>query len=168
MAKYFTINICIQACNRRVLGKKCSSSIPCLPGACQCLEQLQQGYASVLVYRADIILEKIPHAQDVFSLLNKQCLTSEIWQQIGVVIKQLHNRQVFHHDLNIHNLMLDKENKVWIIDFDKCQVKSGEPWKADNLQRLLRSLRKEKSKNPSFHWSGDDWDCCIQGYNNHV
>jgi 3-deoxy-D-manno-octulosonic acid kinase len=117
-----------------------------------------------LVYTADIILEKIPEAQDVFNVLNGQPLSSNIWQQIGAVIKQLHDKQVFHHDLNIHNIMLDIHNKVWLIDFDKCQIQAGESWKAQNLQRLLRSLRKEKNKNPSFFWQETQWQWCMEGY----
>jgi 3-deoxy-D-manno-octulosonic acid kinase len=121
-----------------------------------------------LIYSADIILEKIPNAQDAYSLLSAGTLSSLIWQKIGAVIKQLHDKQVFHHDLNIHNIMLDKKNKVWLIDFDKCRVQNGEYWKSKNLQRLLRSLRKEKSKNPRFHWHEGEWQYFIEGYNDKV
>lgn len=119
---------------------------------------------SGLVYRADIILEKIPDANDVFTLLNNQSLSAEIWFRIGAVIRQLHDKQVFHHDLNIHNIMQDKQNKIWLIDFDQCKRKSGEHWKPQNLQRLLRSLQKEKNKNPEFCWHKEQWRWCMDGY----
>lgn len=117
-----------------------------------------------LTYEADIILEKITDAKDVFNLLNTEPLDSTDWQRIGAVVRQLHDKQVFHHDLNIHNIMQDKQKKIWLIDFDKCRVKNGEQWKDENLQRLLRSLRKEKNKNPQFFWQEDNWQWCIKGY----
>ncbi|MBJ6889142.1 lipopolysaccharide kinase InaA family protein, partial [Vibrio cholerae] len=35
------------------------------------------------------------------------------------------------------------QEKVWIIDFDKCYVQSGHSWKQGNLKRLKRSFEKE-------------------------
>ena len=119
---------------------------------------------SGLIYTADIILEKIPLAQDVFSLLEKQPLSPAAWTTIGAVIKQMHDKQVFHHDLNIHNIMQDVQGKIWLIDFDKCYIRKGEQWKNENLQRLLRSLRKERSKNALFCWQEDHWQWCLSGY----
>ncbi len=55
---------------------------------------------------------------------------------------------------------------VYLIDFDKgCVRHLGEAWKASNLARLQRSLLKFKSLNAAFHFSQDDWEALLAGYN---
>lgn len=120
---------------------------------------------SGLYYRADIIIEKIPGARDIHQHLLQSSLTAKQWQKTGEVIAAMHSAQVYHHDLNIHNIMLDDQSKIWLIDFDKCGIKPGENWKADNLGRLLRSLKKEKGKYASYHFNQDNWQALLEGYN---
>ena len=117
-----------------------------------------------LFYRADIILQKIPQATDIFNILMKKTVSVIIWHKIGAAIRQLHEQQIYHHDLNIHNIMLGKDDKVWLIDFDKCRQREGEGWKADNLKRLQRSLSKELAKHPDFCWKEQEWQLCLDGY----
>ncbi|WP_416306863.1 3-deoxy-D-manno-octulosonic acid kinase [Neptunicella sp. SCSIO 80796] len=120
---------------------------------------------SGLAYRADLITLRIPASVDVFQALSERALTENQWISIGRTIRQLHDQQIFHHDLNIHNLMLDQQDKIWIIDFDKCRRKGGQKWKQQNLDRLLRSLHKEKQRQSSFYWQQSDWDGLLAGYN---
>lgn len=115
-------------------------------------------------YSADIISQKIANAQDTHNLLLRESLTQQIWQKIGQTISQFHNAQVYHHDLNIHNIMLDTSDKVWLIDFDKCTFKSGNNWKVDNINRLQRSLNKEQSKYSDYHFSPRNWEWLLAGY----
>ena len=75
----------------------------------------------------------------------------------------MHQAQVNHTDLNIHNILLDKQGKVWLIDFDKCYVQAGESWKNSNLQRLLRSFNKELNKR-QIKWREADWQCLANAY----
>jgi 3-deoxy-D-manno-octulosonic acid kinase len=65
--------------------------------------------------------------------------------------------------LNIHNILLDKHGRVWIIDFDKCYQQKGDNWKERNLQRLLRSFNKELHKR-QIKWSLEDWNILINAY----
>jgi len=118
---------------------------------------------SGLIYRADLLSEKIPNATDLVDLLTTQKLTEREYQSIGQEVKKLHQAQVNHTDLNIHNILLDKHGKVWIIDFDKCVQKTGNNWKEDNLARLLRSFRKEVKKR-AIHWHESEWQYLLDGY----
>ena len=77
----------------------------------------------------------------------------------------MHKCQVHHHDANIRNIMMDDKRNIWLIDFDRCEKRTGESWKQSNVDRLLRSLHKEKTKNTIFHWSDEDWKYCLEGYN---
>lgn len=117
-----------------------------------------------LLYRADIIIKRIAASQDVFSLLSHSDLTLNIWRAIGRCIRQFHHHNIYHHDLNIHNIMLDEQQKVWLIDFDKCYVRSGKSWQLSNLARLKRSLDKELNRQPIFHYNPLAWQALLDGY----
>ena len=116
-------------------------------------------------YRADILVEKIPDASDLAEIARKRrAITPGEWRVLGGAVRRLHDEQVNHADLNCHNLMLDTRGKAWIVDFDKCEFRPGEGWKQHNLDRLLRSLRKELRLDPGFRWSEKDWRYFIAGY----
>lgn len=117
-------------------------------------------------YSAHIIIEKIPGAKDVHQHLIQAELPEHCWQQIGQAIARLHQHQIYHHDLNIHNIMLDQQQKVWLIDFDRCQLRPGESWKQGNLSRLLRSLHKEQQRTENYHWHPQHWKFLQKGYQN--
>ena len=116
-----------------------------------------------LIYRADLLSEKIPDASDLVDLLTTQKLTELEYRAIGQEVKKLHQAQVNHTDLNIHNILVDNRGKVWIIDFDKCAEKPGNDWKEENLSRLLRSFRKEVKKR-AIHWDESQWQYLLAGY----
>lgn len=120
-------------------------------------------------YRADILVEVIPAAADVFKQLQQEALTAGCWQSIGATIKQFHQSGVYHSDLNCHNILIDEQRKVWLVDFDKCGFKPAGEWQQANLQRLLRSLLKEQKKaaeqSTAFHFDEDrDWPQLLTGY----
>jgi 3-deoxy-D-manno-octulosonic acid kinase len=122
---------------------------------------------SSFYYQADIITTKIPNAQDLHNVLLETELTSDIWQRTGQTIAEFHNQQVYHHDLNIHNIMLDNAHKIWLIDFDKCEIQQGHNWKKSNMARLKRSFEKEKRLR-NVHWQETDWKILMSAYNNAV
>ncbi|MBC3765900.1 3-deoxy-D-manno-octulosonic acid kinase [Neptunicella marina] len=117
-----------------------------------------------LYYRADIITRYVAKSCDLYHILKTEALSEKQWFEVGKAIAKLHQHQVYHHDLNIHNLMKDDQDVIWIIDFDKCAIKAGQQWKQQNLQRLLRSLHKEKQRLAQFHWQESDWQHLIAGY----
>ena len=116
-------------------------------------------------YRADILVERIPDTTDVAEiLLTQRALVPAEWSALGQAVRQLHDHQVYHADLNCHNLMLDGGGRAWIVDFDKCEFREAVMWKQKNLDRLLRSLRKELRLNPEFRWHDGDWQSFLSGY----
>lgn len=117
-----------------------------------------------LLYQADLIIELIDGAHDLVAVVNKQQIEASQWREIGRVIRLFHDNNIYHSDLNSHNIMLDKHNKVWLIDFDKCAQRKTGAWKEQTLARLLRSLIKEKSKNKQLNWSEQEWQYLLEGY----
>ncbi|MDB1122455.1 3-deoxy-D-manno-octulosonic acid kinase [Vibrio sp. kj40-1] len=122
-----------------------------------------RAYKSHFSYQADLLSEKIENARDLVSILQQRTISDSLYHEIGKEIKKMHDTQVNHTDLNIHNILVDDTDKVWIIDFDKCCVEQGDNWKADNLSRLKRSFVKEVGKR-SIKWSESDWGALFSGY----
>ncbi|NOH70327.1 3-deoxy-D-manno-octulosonic acid kinase [Vibrio pectenicida] len=118
---------------------------------------------SGLTYKADLLSEKIPNARDLFSILIKESLPADMYQKIGQEIGKMHHAQVNHTDLNIHNILIDDSDKVWIIDFDKCYQQSGDAWKQSNLDRLKRSFEKEVTRYQAY-WQKEELHMLLQGY----
>jgi 3-deoxy-D-manno-octulosonic-acid transferase len=120
-------------------------------------------------YRADILLELVDGSLDLAKLLRQQALSPVQWQQIGAMIRRFHDAQIYHSDLNCHNILQGPDGKFWLIDFDKCGQRTGEHWKEQTLARLQRSLHKEASlaadKGQSWHVTLTEWQLLIQGYN---
>ncbi|VEI45037.1 3-deoxy-D-manno-octulosonic-acid kinase [Actinobacillus equuli] len=50
---------------------------------------------------------KIEGTQDLSKYLQTHTLSDTQYQQIGKLIRQLHDHQVHHSDLNIHNILLE-------------------------------------------------------------
>lgn len=119
---------------------------------------------SGLIYRGDLITRAIPNSVDLHHLLTRKPLTPDQWRDVGIAVKNMHDCQVYHHDANVRNIMLDDQDQVWIIDFDRCSIKTGDHWKSDNISRLLRSLHKEVTKNKAFYWQESDWLYFMKGY----
>ena len=115
-------------------------------------------------YQADMLVEWVPGTRNLAQVLDVREVSSAEWSALGRAIRVLHDHQIFHSDLNCHNLLLDDNGEATVIDFDKCQRRPGQDWKAANLERLLRSLRKESGRRPGFHWRDEAWPGLIQAY----
>ena len=62
----------------------------------------------VFVTKQISLIEKIENAQDLTALLQTQQLPNDIWQAIGKLIRQLHDLQICHTDLNAHNILVQQ------------------------------------------------------------
>lgn len=95
-----------------------------------------------LQYRAAILMQRLPGVQSLALLAAQE---QAPWEAAGHLIARFHRVGLDHADLNAHNLLFDDQGRGWIIDFDRSQLRiPATPWREANLQRLLRSLRKQK------------------------
>lgn len=117
-----------------------------------------------LLYRADLITERIPDARPLAEVLQERALPERNWIAIGSVIRQLHDLGVHHADLNCRNILLDACEQAWLIDFDKCDRREPNGWMKRNLARLRRSIEKEKRQRLRFNWVPEDWSVLLSGY----
>jgi 3-deoxy-D-manno-octulosonic acid kinase len=125
-------------------------------------------FSSILGYRADIITATLANTQSLVELLT-ETISNDIWFDIGATIALFHRHNIYHDDLNSNNILIDDNHKIFIIDFDKGKIIGGvkiksAQWKIQNLQRLLRSLTKQKSMNNSLCFSDNNWRELLKGY----
>jgi 3-deoxy-D-manno-octulosonic acid kinase len=97
---------------------------------------------SGISYRADLLMQRIPEVESFLDLVrSRQALAP--WREVGATIARFHRHGLHHADLNAHNLLVDSNNKVFLIDWDKGRAESAPgPWCDRVLERLQRSLRK--------------------------
>ena len=121
-----------------------------------------------IFYRADLLTRKISNAQSLSQCLEEQPLDPVIWHAIGKLVRRFHNARVYHADLNAHNILLDQQKKLYVIDFDKGKIMSAAQdnryWQQANLQRLQRSLIKLCKQTAGFHFTPRDWQALEEGY----
>jgi 3-deoxy-D-manno-octulosonic-acid transferase len=115
-------------------------------------------------YRADIAMEWLPNTRNLVQTLRERALTAHEWEAVGQAIAALHRHQIFHADLNAHNLLLDTQGQVFVVDFDKCKRRGGDEWKARNLARLKRSLIKEHHRQALYWQEAKDWTSLLNAY----
>ncbi|PHR84032.1 MAG: 3-deoxy-D-manno-octulosonic acid kinase [Colwellia sp.] len=120
-------------------------------------------------YHADLLSSRIENAQDLVALLSKQTLSAALWKKIGITIKRFHDNNIYHHDLNAHNILIDKNDNVFLIDFDRGEIRKNNQanWQRANMARLQRSFLKELNKLPIFHYQHDNWQLLLEGYLSH-
>lgn len=119
-----------------------------------------------LLYKADMIMKEIEGAQTLADMCLKSGASDEVWRNVGRCIKRFHDNDVYHADLNARNILVTEDNGVYLIDFDKgCFRALSNSWKASNLCRLNRSLKKFKALNDVFHYTLGNWNLLLDGYN---
>ncbi len=117
-----------------------------------------------LTYSAAIITEIIPHSNELHQILLQSPIDKALWSAIGASIKQMHNLNVCHDDINVKNILIDNKEQVFLIDFDKCMRKPDGNWKEKNIARFRRSLDKQLTKHLGYAFNQDDWEALVEGY----
>ncbi|ESP93003.1 MULTISPECIES: 3-deoxy-D-manno-octulosonic acid kinase [Pseudoalteromonas] len=117
------------------------------------------------IYRADILTEAITGAKSLCEILRQRVASNVELQAIGRTIAKFHNNGVYHDDLNINNILFDKQGVVHLIDFDKGDIREQEAnWQQANIDRLARSFKKEASKWPAFFFEKRHWQILHNAY----
>ncbi len=114
-------------------------------------------------YSADFITERILNAQSLAEYCSEGEIEPSLWPAVGKTIRRFHDRQVYHADLNAHNILIS-EGVVYLIDFDKCKINPhSNRWKKGNIDRLKRSLDKLKNKG-MIYFEEKDWPLFLTAY----
>ncbi|HKQ31053.1 MAG TPA: 3-deoxy-D-manno-octulosonic acid kinase [Burkholderiales bacterium] len=116
-----------------------------------------------IYYRADLLTERIPDAESLAQTLARTPFAAPQWRAIGQCLRRFHAANVWHADLNAHNILL-AHAQVYVIDFDRGRLDAPSAHLARNIDRLKRSLDKLAGQQPGFHFTADDWAELLAGY----
>ena len=106
-----------------------------------------------LFYRAALITKRIEGAVSL-----ARSVDFEDWYRAGQTVKLMHQHNVWHADLNVFNIMLDSNRKVWLIDFDNARLgMMSNVEKFRNVDRLHRSVKKVLPSQTSQIWPHFLW-----------
>ena len=94
-----------------------------------------------LTYSGDLITERLP-GRPYSSLLSKRALDGAAWRAAGACVARCHGAGLDHADLNLHNLLLDRDGTAHVVDLDRAALRAPGRWANGNLARLRRSLDK--------------------------
>ncbi len=95
------------------------------------------------LYQAALLTYCIPDARSLVESVSRR---DAPWAAIGVTLAGFHMAFVRHADLNANNILIDNNQSVHFIDWDKGRIeKNVTDWSEAVLARLIRSLRKETS-----------------------
>ena len=114
-------------------------------------------------YTGDIITERVPAVGSLVECLRTGALSVTTWISIGRCVRRFHDLGVCHADLNAHNVLLS-EDSVYLVDFDRCQLRAPGLWRDANLVRLRRSLEKVTWALPPERFGESDWHALLDGY----
>ena len=117
-----------------------------------------------LRYRCDLITRRILDTEPLSAALARDALPEPLWHAVGATVARLHRAGADHADLNAHNILLDVNGTVSVIDFDRGRLRAPGAWAARNLRRLRRSLAKVSRDLPPGRFSEATWDWLIAGY----
>lgn len=117
-----------------------------------------------LTYRCDLITQRIAHAEALSAALASTALGEPVWRAIGAAIARLHRHGVDHADLNAHNILVENNTAVSVIDFDRGRLRAPGLWTTRNLSRLQRSLTKVAAGLPPDRYTPDSWKYLMAGY----
>lgn len=119
-----------------------------------------------LLYTADLITVRIPNVVPLSAAIARQPRSAEFWESLGKAVHEFHDHGVHHSDMSAHNLQIDDDGDLWMLDFDRGSLLPPGPWRQRTLNRLHRSLQKIVTQSPKLHYRPENWEQFLSGYFN--
>jgi 3-deoxy-D-manno-octulosonic acid kinase len=117
-----------------------------------------------LWYRAALITAYLQDTETLTQRLRRTALKSGCWHRIGLLIKRMHAAGIRHADLTSDNILIDSQDRFYLIDFDMAQVMNRiDEWQWRPLYRFQRSIEK-RDRNQKLHFDDNDWQNLMDGY----
>jgi 3-deoxy-D-manno-octulosonic acid kinase len=137
-------------------ARRASLPVPEPVAACIC--------RSGLWYRAILITAYLQDTETLTQRLQRTELKPDCWHRIGLLIKRMHTAGIRHADLTSDNILIDSQDRFYLIDFDMARVMNRiDDWQWRPLYRFQRSMEK-RDRNQKLHFDDDDWQELMDGY----
>jgi 3-deoxy-D-manno-octulosonic acid kinase len=116
-------------------------------------------------YRGDLITRRLTATKSLAGMLAEGAVSLPVWIDIGRCLRRFHDGLVFHADLNAHNILVREDGAVFLIDFDRGELRPRAGiWCDTNLVRLRRSIDKITDRLPPGRFAETDWHSLLAGY----
>lgn len=115
-------------------------------------------------YTADLLTQREPGIVPLSTRIARGPVDNEFWRGIGAGLRRFHDAGVYHADLNAYNVQVDAADEVFLLDFDRGEIRDGGEWKTAILERLHRSLRKLARLDSALRFGDESWEALLQGY----
>ncbi|MEM8816727.1 MAG: 3-deoxy-D-manno-octulosonic acid kinase [Pseudomonadota bacterium] len=115
------------------------------------------------LYTADLITVRLPGVQPLSNVI-REPQDAGFWRSVGAGIHGFHEHGVYHADMNAYNLQIAEDRRLWMLDFDKGELRTPGAWQQETLRRLHRSLRKIRGLDSSLHFVESDWRNLLEAY----
>lgn len=115
------------------------------------------------LYQADIITRFLPGTRTLSAVLKADDVPIAIWSRIGAMLRGFHERGVDHPDLTAHNILLDQQGRVFLVDFDNAHLRAPGRWTRKGIGRFERSLRKVALETGT-QFSETGWQALLVSY----
>jgi 3-deoxy-D-manno-octulosonic acid kinase len=119
---------------------------------------------SGLWYRAALITAFLDDTEMMTQRLQRESLSRECWNKLGLLVKQMHSAGIRHADLTSDNILMDSSDRFYLVDFDKARIMNKlDDWQWRPLYRFQRSIEKRDGQQ-HLHYDADDWQALMDGY----
>jgi 3-deoxy-D-manno-octulosonic acid kinase len=96
-----------------------------------------------LFYTGWLLTCRIANADPLAALISDRAGDPSLWRETGRCIRKFHDFGLVHADLNARNILVDQNNRIYLIDLDRSRiVKNSTSGFGASLKRLKRSLVK--------------------------
>ncbi|WP_092845651.1 3-deoxy-D-manno-octulosonic acid kinase [Modicisalibacter xianhensis] len=93
-----------------------------------------------LTYQAGLLTERLMGARSLADVLPEA--DEALLARVGETVRRFHEAGLDHVDLNVRNLLVTPDERVWLIDLDRCRLRAPGNWQEANLKRLQRSVER--------------------------
>jgi len=115
-------------------------------------------------YRAALLMRRLEGTTSMGGRLDEGSPIP--WGAVGSVVGRFHVAGACHADLNVDNVLMDTDDRCWLIDFDRGVLrKPALGWQCANLARLRRSLRKRIGARADAPEAVNGWEALLAGWN---
>ena len=119
---------------------------------------------SGLLYRAALITAFLDDTEMMTQRLQRESVSRECWNKLGLLVKQMHTAGIRHADLTSDNILMDSKDRFYLVDFDKARIMNKlDDWQWQPLYRFQRSMEKRDGQQ-RMHYDSDDWQALMDGY----